>query len=122
MSRHSDDMAIAMREHGYMFGDSVEYRATQADTWGELENVVVHKEIVKQRKTAQGTWSSVVVREVFISEADLGNTVVRINGQIKIGSTVYTVENRTTKAGRLCFGLLKVNVAEKSRPNYRDRS
>jgi hypothetical protein len=122
MSRHSEDMAVAMQEHGYHFGDEVQYRETVNDTWADLENVVVHKEEVKQRKTGGTTWSSVVVREIFIADADRGSTVIKINGQIKIGESVYTVEKRTTKGGRQCFHLLRVSVAEKSRPNYRDRA
>lgn len=119
MSQYSANAAAGIASHQTYFGESVEFKANASAAWVPIANASIHREEIKQRKTANG-WQKVVSREVFCSVSQVSG--IKLLSQLKIGSTTYTIEGVTNRsADRVCLHLIRVGAMEVARPDYRMR-
>lgn len=118
-NQYNANAAAAMGSHRLYFGSPIDFRGNSTAAWVTIPQAIVHREEIKQRKTANG-WQKVVERKVFVDAEHATNR--KLLSQVRIAGVLYTVDAITNhSAGRVCLNLLRVGAMEVSRPDYRMR-
>jgi hypothetical protein len=120
VSRHSANAATAAINHQIWFGeDGVRWRATPTCAWQEIPNAVVHGEITRYvTRGNPAVRSKAIQRTVFVEGLQVPTLA-----QIQVGGCkhTYTVVETHAKGTRLGLTCQRENVAEITRPDYRNR-
>ncbi len=118
-NQYAANAAAALGSHRLYFGTPIDFRGNASAAWVTIPQAIIHREEVKQRKTANG-WQKVVERRVFVDAAHATNR--KLLSEVRIAGVLYTVDAITNhSAARVCLHLLRVGAMEVSRPEYRMR-